>query len=534
MGWSRHAGFSDRLCRPPRTSSCHGLTLPFLVALLPPTCKVNLSVKQYTEFHSEFIWTSLTTAILGGFAFGAYLAVVIGYGFPAGQGLYALIQTHGHLQLIGWAGVFIMGISLHFIPRLASFPLPHSERIQQILWLMVPGLLLRAVGGTVLASLEDSPIFVPLSWLVGASGALEGGAIVLYVSLLIGTMRGSSKVSRLPALSAVKPFFGMMAAGWVLYACLNLLLVLHMALTGAIAVDTAWNEFAVQAFVGLVLLPVAFALSVRLFPLYLALPAPDWPVHGTGSAYLLSVLLQLVPTAPPLAGLAPDVTKLAVALGTLLKGGIIVWFVWQLDLLTRRRPLGRQARFLDTGPDRPPTRPGFPDYGEFGRFERLVYAAYTWLVLAAFGELLGGAAIFLGYSIPIPTDAIRHMYLLGFVTHLIFGASVRMLPGFIRRKRVASTALVDATFWLGSAAAVCRVVPLLSPSWLFDLLPAGDMLVQTIFAISGILGWGAVVCLATNLRQTANAPMKQVSDSNWTLSIAHSESGKRPERESLS
>lgn len=486
-------------------------------------------MKHYAEFHSGFIWTSLTTAILGGFAFGAYLAVVIGYGFPAGRGFYALIQTHGHLQLIGWAGVFIMGISLHFIPRLASFPVPHPEWISRILWLMVPGLLLRALGGTVLAFLDGSPIFVPLSWLLGASGVLEGGAIILYVSLLIGTMRGSVKAGRLPALSAVKPYFGMMAAGWVLYACLNLFLLLHMAFNSASTVDTAWNELAVQAFISLVLLPVAFALSVRLFPLYLALPAPDWPVYGIGCAYLLSVLLQLIPAAPPLAGLAPDVTRLIIALGTSLKGGVILWYVWQLDLLTRRRPLGRHARFLDAGPDRPPTRPGLPDYGEFGRFERLVYAAYTWLVFAAFVELLSGAAIWLGYSIPVAADAIRHMYLLGFITHLVFGASVRMLPGFIRRKRVASAALVDATFWLGSAATVCRVLPLLSPSWLFDLLPAGDMLVQTIFAISGIFGWGAVVCLAINLRQTANAPIKQVSESHWMVSMAHSRPGKHPE-----
>ena len=472
-------------------------------------------MKHYVEFRSGFIWASLTTAIVGGFALGAYLAVLIGYGFPAGENFYALIQTHGHLQLVGWAGVFIMGISLHFIPRLASFPLPHPERMNYILRLMVPGLVLRGIGGIVLASLEDSPLFVPLSWLVGASGLLEAGAIVLYVSLLIGTMRGSDQIRRLPAIGAVKPYFGMMAIGWILYAGLNLSLLVHMALTGAIAVDSAWNELAVHAFISFVLLPVAFALSVRLFPLYLALPAPDWPVYGIGYAYLLSVLLQLVPAAPGLAGFAPDVTGRIVALGTLLKGGIILWFVWQLDLLTRRRPLGRHARFLDTGPDRPPTRPGLPDYGEFGRFERLVYAAYSWLVLAAFVELVGGAATLLGYSIPVASDAIRHMYLLGFITHLIFGASVRMLPGFIRRKRVFSAALVDATFWLGSAAAVCRVVPLLSPSWLFDPVPAGDMLVQTIFAISGIFGWGAVVCLAVNLRQTAKAPMKQVSESHW-------------------
>jgi hypothetical protein len=31
-------------------------------------------------------------------------------------------------------------------------------------------------------------------------------------------------------------------------------------------------------------------------------------------------------------------------------------------------------------------RPGLPDYGEFGRFEWLLYAAYVWLIVAACGE----------------------------------------------------------------------------------------------------------------------------------------------------
>ena len=53
----------------------------------------------------------------------------------------------------------------------------------------------------------------------------------------------------------------------------------------------------------------------------------------------------------------------------MIKGGVILWFIWQLDVLLRRRPVERPARFLQSGPDRPPTRPGLPDYGEFGRFD---------------------------------------------------------------------------------------------------------------------------------------------------------------------
>lgn len=461
---------------------------------------------QHAAFHAGYIWAALAIAIFAGFAIGAYLAFVIGYGFPLGEGFSSLIQTHGHLQLVGWAGLFIMGVSLHFLPRLASVPLPSPRRIDRILWLMATGLFLRALGQTVLPSLPGSPLFVPLSWLVAASGVLEGWGILLYLSLLMRTLHGSGEVSLQPAFRSVRPYFGMMVAGWLLYACLNLLLLLDMVLRGSFVVDQAWNEVAIQSFIGLVLLPVAFAHSVRLFPLYLALATPDWPVRGTAYAYLLAVGLQMVPTVPPLSGLAPETARFLSSLGRFLKGGVILWFVWQLDLLTRRRPLGRPARFLQTGPERPPTRPGLPDYGEFGRFERLVYAAYTWLVLAACFDMLLGGAVLISPPLPAGTDAVRHMYLLGFITHLIFGVSVRMVPGFLKKKRVASPRLVDATFWLGSTAAVCRVLPLILPPGLLDALPAAGVLAQTAFAFSGMIGWAAVLCLATNLWQTAARP----------------------------
>jgi hypothetical protein len=45
--------------------------------------------------------------------------------------------------------------------------------------------------------------------------------------------------------------------------------------------DQGWNAFAVQVFLGLVLLPVALAFSVRTLPLYLRLAVPDWPVRGS-------------------------------------------------------------------------------------------------------------------------------------------------------------------------------------------------------------------------------------------------------------
>jgi len=163
----------------------------------------------------------------------------------------------------------------------------------------------------------------------------------------------------------------------------------------------------------------------------------------------------------------------------------------------------RPARFLQSGPDRPPTRPGLPDFGEFGRFELLVYSAYIWLVLAAGSEVLDGFALLAGQSPLLGMDAVHHMYLVGFITLLMFGVSIRMLPGFLHQKAVASPALVEATLWLGNTATFFRVLPLVLPVALRESIPALGALIQGAFGLSGLIALSAVMCLAVNLWRTA-------------------------------
>jgi uncharacterized protein involved in response to NO len=453
-------------------------------------------------FHG-YIWVALATAICAGFAIGTHLSFVIGYDFSLGEGFYSFIQTHGHVQLVGWAGLFIIGISLHLIPRLASVPLTHPHWIPRILWLMAAGLLLRTIGHMVLPYLAGGGFFIPVNWLVAGSGLLEWCGIVMYVSLLLRTLGGIGDIRMQPALLSVRPYFGMMVTGWLLYATLNLILLVEMAVRKGIVVDQGWNEFALQVFIGLVLLPVAFAFSVRMLPLYLTLRAPDWPVRGTAYVYLISFCLMVVPMSPLFPALAPGPARFVSSLGMLLRGGIILWFVWQFDILIRRYEPWTAKQNVQPSPGRRPTRLGLADYGEFGRFERLVYAAYTWLVLAASFEVLDGGAALFGFPLPVGTDTVRHMYTLGFITLLIFGVSVRLIPGLLKKKCVASATLVEATLWLGNTAAVCRVLPSLIPSGVFEAIPASLIAAQSAFAFSGVIGLGAVLCLGINLWKTA-------------------------------
>jgi uncharacterized protein involved in response to NO len=462
-----------------------------------------MSQSQQAQFYLGFIWSALGIAIFAGFAIGAHLAAVIGLDFSLGKGFYSFIQIHGHLQLVGWAGLFIIGISLHFIPRLAGIPLSHPEWLNRILWLITAGLITRAVAHSLLPYLSTPAIFHTLSIVTALSGLSELAGIILYIALLLTSIRAVRRSGKeRPALQAVKPYFAMMQAGWFLYAVLNTALLIHMAATGTVTVNQPWDDFALNLFVGLVLLPVAFAFSVRIFPLYLRLPAPEWPVSKMGLAYLLFFALQTLPTLPPFLSMSPETAFFISALGQCGKSLVIFLFVWKLDLLLRRREPWTVHRKFQPGPERQPTRAGLPDYGEFGRFERLLYAAYLWLLFGVGLELMTGLATILRWEMAVSTDAIRHSHLIGFITLLILGMAPRMIPGFIQKK-LASTKLVEATFWLGNAAVICRIVPLLLPEIVLEKVPPVVLLSQGMFALSGIFGLAAVSCLAVNLRRTA-------------------------------
>ncbi len=454
------------------------------------------------KFHLGFIWTALSIAFFGGFAIGAHLAAVIGLNFSLGNGFYSYIQIHGHLQLVGWAGLFIIGISLHFIPRLAGIPIAQPQWIPRIQFLMATGLIVRAIFHSILPYVTALAVFQILSLAVAISGWLELAGIASYIFLVLRSLRAVRQTGKeRPALQAVKPYFAMMFSGWLIYAGLNAVLLVDMAANGAVTVNQPWDDFAINLFIGLVLLPVAFAFSVRMFPLYLRLPAP-FRVRQIGLAYLIFFLLQIIPTVPAVLRTAPEHAFLVSAAGQCGKSAIIFYFVWKLDVLLRRRAPWTVHRVFESGPGPPPTRDGLPDYGEFGRFERLLYAAYLWLLCGAGLELLTGLAVLSNWELEVSTDAVRHVYLLGFITLLILGMAVRMIPGFIQKK-LASAKLVDFTFWLGNLAVIGRVFPLLVPAALFEKISSVIFLSQALFALSGMSGLAAIFCLAVNLRRTA-------------------------------
>ena len=502
----------DTVCRPRRivyessACSCSALILDWLATCKRTTTyidgKAGDNVKQAT-FSQGFIWTALVMALGAGFPIGAHLTFVIGFGFPISAGYASFVQIHGHVQLMGWVGLFVMGVSLYFIPRLAGVPIARSWWLPCLVWLMGAGLVIRTIGHAVIAYLDGAFAYAVAAWGLVLSGLLEWCAVWGYVAILCTLMRRQRDVRPRSALLAVRPYFGTMLCGWVVYASLNLVLLVDMVLARAVVLHPAWNLWAQQSFLGLVLLPVAFAFSLRLLPLYLRLPVVDWAPQVVAYTYLTVLLVHLLPIMPPLFSKAPRFLAGMSHVGAILKAAVVCWFVWQLHLLSRR-PLMTGSRALPPGAAPQTTWPGFTEYGAFGRFARLVYAAYVWLLLAALCEAAAALASLTGSAPFISGNAVLHMYLMGFISQLIFGMAVRLLPGFMHKRRVAYPGLVDMTFWLGNLSAIFRVALFLLPAWLLSLLPGLHVGGRIAFALSGLLGLGAILALAVNLWMTSH------------------------------
>ncbi len=280
----------------------------------------------------------------------------------------------------------------------------------------------------------------------------------------------------------------MVIAGWLLYSGLNLAMTSMRWSQGSIVGDGRWFTFSTELFIGLVLFPVAFSFAIRTFPLYLRLPAADWQVRRFSIFYLLSLALYLFPVIPfwhlSTNKLLPSISTG----GSLLRSCAILWLIWKLDVLMRARRTWLQKYNLVFLPQRKPTRPDMPDYGEFGRFELLIYAAFIWLFLGATGQIVNAFTILFSGTVFFSAAVIRHIYLLGFISNLILGMAPRMIPAFLGIKKIKFPGVVTFCFFLINFAAVGRILPRLLPEF---AVRAGAM----IYGVSGLFALAAILSM---------------------------------------
>src|SRR5512139_2507446 len=85
--------------------------------------------------------TALLLAILVGFPLG----ILVAYGGARDIGLGVrwtpLIQAHGHLQVMGWLGLFLVGVAFQVVPRFKQVPLRLPMLVRPAIGLIAAGLI---------------------------------------------------------------------------------------------------------------------------------------------------------------------------------------------------------------------------------------------------------------------------------------------------------------------------------------------------------------------------------------------------------
>lgn len=467
------------------------------------------------RIHEPFVLAALAVALTVGFGYGAVIVAALALGIGLGS-LYApLVQAHGHAQLFGWVGLFILGVGLYFLPRLRGTQLRASERLPMAFGLLVAGIVLRSVaqplagavgvGAEYIQPLQIQPLQIqPLRALFFVSAWLEAAGILVIASIFAATERAQKPLSRDAPAYAIGPLLRIAFACLLLAFVFNLLGVSNAFHADRSTLAPSYDQLVVALVLYGVAVPMTIVFAVRNLPLFLRLnmPAPGiW--RPLALVYGAALLLRLVPNLVLIADdvfillgspLLSDLVNVlvlegAAAVGVVILNGCLVVFLWQLDLFHQRPPVNpgaknklRQSLFGVS----------YPDAGEYGRFELLVYSAFVWLVIAIALDVLRAAALFTD-AVSVPQGAARHALMVGYITLLIFGMAVRMLPGFSGKRGVAMPELVLWTLALGNLAAFLRVVPEFFPQSQFALM---------LWGLSGIIALGAVATLAANVWAT--------------------------------
>lgn len=369
--------------------------------------------------YRSFINAATILFLTGGATAGAVYLMIIGfYGsfdlaehFPWWQ---ALIQSHGHIQLFGWVGLFIMGVSYHVVPRFIGVELQRKDLAVASFYLMLAGILLRGY-------------FQPFSadqvlahWVIIGS-ALEVVSVLIFLSIIISLSRSSAKGFQLHS-----KYLTLGAVYFLISAALLLGLAIYQALEGLTIPPQNLNDvflhITLVGFITHFILGVAF----NAIPMLMGHKEPHTK-GGSAALYLLNsglvlfVLGLLFRTYP--------VGRLLLPIGAGFESLSFILYLSAINIFRKR------AFDLE---------PGMPI-----SWERFVKVAFLWFAAAS----LGLFALSLSETMtgtPAPHAFIgsyRHAITVGFITMMIFGMAYRILPVF-EGKRLYSENLVLWSFVL--------------------------------------------------------------------------------------
>jgi hypothetical protein len=359
------------------------------------------------------------------------------------------IQAHGHAQIFGWIGTFILGIGFYSIPKMTSRAAQPATR-GWVCWLLwTSGVLLRWATG-----------FYHLYWRVSLplSALLELCAFFIFLNSVRSHRPVDSKTSgeRKPVW-IVSVLVG--TAGLGIGLLMNLLIALCVSTQGTgpefpAASEARFLTLLAYAFI----VPTVWGFSARWLPVFLGLKAVNEAVLRYALLFSIS---GVVLAEARLARVAPWVIALAAALA--------------VSAFRLFEPSERKAKTT----------------GVHASFPVFIRIAYAWLLIATG---LGICAAYFDHANGW-VGASRHALTVGFVATMVFAIGQRVLPAFAGMRVLYSPPLMLTCLLLLNAGCLLRVSSEIvayenywPPAW--KILPVSaicELAAVTVFAVNMLL-----------------------------------------------
>jgi hypothetical protein len=442
------------------------LTAELRAAVERPASPPELQVRASADaIYRPFFRAGIAIVLTLGAAWGAYLLLRIGLsGSFATAGLHE-VNAHGHAQIFGWVGLFIMGFAYQAFPRFKNTTLSHPRLAGLTWWMMVAGVLVRAIA---------EPLAAYWPWTGGvamAAAVIEVVAIGLFAYVLIATLRGSGK----PLV--FYDSYILCALSWfviqAVYECVYLGATLTTTGRELVPLVATWQaplrDLQIHGFAMLMILGV----SQRLFHHVYGLPTPD--------TFLSRRALLLLNAA---------IIGESLGLVLMRTGGhawVLLWYGSVLALTATVVGLVANWHIFGRAPE--------PD-----RSLKFLRTAYLWLFVSLgmlvllpvylYGVLPriapDSAAVSTGFSHAY-YGATRHAITVGFVSLMIVGVAAKVVPTLngVDRRGLSS---LWPSFVLINTGCALRVVG----QTLTDIVPSAFPVtaLSGLLEVTGLAVWG--------------------------------------------
>lgn len=354
-----------------------------------------------------YIATGVFFMLFPGTLIGVLNLLKISAAHATSSGDAAWIQAHGHAQLFGWIGTFILGVGFYAIPRMRL-----SRLLPRIAWLTwatwTTGVTLRWAGGM-------------FGWhwrtTIAVGGTLELIAVLLFATaVFLPTPRTRDDKWRSSVLMVSASGIGLVLA--VAANACESIVVSRTAAAPLFPVDFNQRFLAVATWGFIV--PFMWGFSTR------------W--------------------VPPLLGLRKTLKPALLPSTAVLFGGVaLVWFGFAtagyVVMLAAAIAFIIAFRIFEPAASEPKFRGVHQASGVFLRL------AYVWLIVAATLAIVASARAFPnGY-----VGASRHALTVGFMVLIVFTVGPRVLPAFFGYRRLWSTNVMFASLALASIGCAIRV-----------------------------------------------------------------------------